>query len=213
MMPTMAGAPKMAQSDSTQDKRTLRLEMNKIDELFSAPDVNPSSTHALEILGESGIEYLRKRMMARWRRQKEIDRLIIQLPPVQSPNVAQTPDILTQQVGSAIRRYCAAHIASDRQALRLSRQLARRQGLIALVVTLFAIGSLMLLLAGNLGILADDTRGILIVLSLFAASLAIWDALESMLFDWVPFVIDSRIYHMISSLEVVVEFPVSSVAL
>jgi len=59
---------------------------------------------------------------------------------------------------------------------------------------------------GSLGLLSDYLRGILIVLSLFAASIAIWDALQSMIFDWVPFVSDHWVYRMISSLEVIVEW-------
>jgi hypothetical protein len=43
--------------------------------------------------------------------------------------------------------------------------------------------------------------GVVTLLSVFAASLAIWDALESLFFDWVPFARESAAYRWIGSLD------------
>ena len=44
------------------------LPLNQIDELFSAPDANPFSTHEVDLLGESGIECIKKRIDRLWPR-------------------------------------------------------------------------------------------------------------------------------------------------
>jgi hypothetical protein len=48
-------------------------------------------------------------------------------------------------------------------------------------------------------------RGILTILAVYAASLAIWDSLDSLLFDWAPFVRDNATYRLISELEIGLE--------
>jgi hypothetical protein len=48
-------------------------------------------------------------------------------------------------------------------------------------------------------------RGILTILAVYAASLAIWDSLDSLLLDWAPFARDNATYHLISVLDIRLE--------
>jgi hypothetical protein len=70
---------------------------------------------------------------------------------------------------------------------------------------LFALALMFVFYVGPLGFLPGWLRGILTILAAYAASLAIWDSLDSFLFDWAPFVRDNATYRLISAIEVVVE--------
>ena len=48
-------------------------------------------------------------------------------------------------------------------------------------------------------------RGILIVLALYACSVLSFDAVWSLVFDWVPFVQENAVYRVLKGMEVVVE--------
>ena len=45
------------------------LQLNSIDELFTAPAVNPFSTHEVDILGQSGLDCIQKQVTRYWPRR------------------------------------------------------------------------------------------------------------------------------------------------
>jgi hypothetical protein len=73
---------------------------------------------------------------------------------------------------------------------------------IAGVATLVAVLVLLALVNGLLDTLNPFLRGMLIALSLFSASLTIWDALERLFFGWVPYSIGNRAYRVLGGLSV-----------
>jgi hypothetical protein len=185
----------MAHSPDTQ----LVLQLQRIDELFNAPDADPFSSRAIDVLGEAGFDVLWKRMVRRWPQRPDLQRVIVQLPPDQL-----TPD-LVRTTRTALQRYCAAKIEDNRQQRRfITRKALRLLGYSALI-TVFALALMFVFYVGPLGFLPGWLRGILTILAVYAASLAIWDSLDSFLFDWAPFVRDNTTYRLISDIEVVVE--------
>ena len=185
----------MAHSPDTQ----LVLQLQRIDELFNAPDADPFSGREIDVLGEAGFDVLWKRMVRRWPQRPDLQRVILQLPSDQL-----TPD-LAGTARTALQRYCAAKIEDNRQRRRfITRQALRLLGYSALILV-FALALMVAFYVGPLGFLPGWLRGILTILAVYAASLAVWDSLDSFLFDWAPFVRDNATYRLISAIEVVVE--------
>lgn len=183
---------------TTSQGRDLELELDDIDTLFRAPDVNPFSTRAVDALGESGFDYLAKRVKAAWSRRGVFERLIITLP------VDRIAPDTAERTRAAIERVCAAQLEENRiqraQAMRVGRrQLAIALAILALDVVVLAWISTWAT-DGPPGVLA----GVLAVLAIFAGSLAIWDAIESLVFNWVPFVLDDTCYRILRTLDVVI---------
>jgi hypothetical protein len=177
----------------------LALQLQRIDELFNAPEVDPFSSRAIDVLGESGFDLLWKRMVRRWPQRPDLQRVIVQLPPDQL-----TPD-LAKSTRTALQRYCAAKIEDNRRQRRFITRKALRLVGYAALIAVFAVALMFVFYVGPLGFLPGWLRGILTILAVYAASLAIWDSLDSLLFDWAPFVRDNTTCRLISEIEVVVE--------
>jgi hypothetical protein len=181
------------------------IELNHVDEMFNAPDTNPFSTREVETFGEAGITRLQKRIQQRWPRRPRFTRLTLRLPPDQiTPNS-------TAQMRAAIQRYCEAQIEKNHVQRRRATQIGLRQLVIALMILLFDVMVLYWVVNAAGGVRAPSdvlpgfVRGVLIVLVLFAGSLTIWDAIESLAFNWVPFVLDDASYWTIRAMDVVLE--------
>ncbi len=173
----------------------LVLQLRRFDEMFNAPDADPFSSREIDVLGESGFDVLWKRMVRRWPRRPDLQRVVVQLPPDQL-----TPD-LAEAAHTALQRYCAAKIEDNRRQRRfITRKALRLLGYSALIL-LCALVLIFLFYVGPLGFLPGWLRGILTILAAYAASLAIWDSLDSLLFEWAPFVRDNTTYTLISALD------------
>lgn len=185
----------MTPSPDTQ----LVLQLQRIDELFNAPQADPFSSRAIDVLGEAGFDVVWKRMVRRWPQPPALQRVIVQLPSAQL-----TPD-LAETTRAALQRYCAAKIEDNRQQRRfITRKALRLLGYAALILV-FALALIFVFYVGPLSFLPGWLRGLLAILAAYAASLAIWDSLDSFLFDWAPFVRDNATLRLIGRLEVSVE--------
>ena len=185
----------MTDSPDTQ----LVLQLRRIDELFNAPDADPFSSREIDILGETGFDVVWKRMVRRWPQRPDLQRVIVQLPPDQlTPSLVET-------ARTALQRYCATKIEDNRQRRRFTTRKALRLWGYAGLILLFALVLMFLLFAGPLQFLPGWLRAILSILAVYAFALANWDVLDSLLFDWAPFVRDNTTYRLISALELIVE--------
>ena len=174
----------------------LVLPLKHIDELFNAPEADPFSSRELDVLGESGFDLLWKRMVRRWPRRSDLQKVIVQLPPDQL-----TPD-LAETTRTALQRYCAAKIEENRQQRRFTTRKALRLWGYAWLILLFALVLIFLFYVAPLQFLPGWLRGVLSILAIYAFALANWDALDSLLFDWAPFVRDNATYTLISALDI-----------
>jgi hypothetical protein len=174
----------------------LVLPLRSIDELFNAPDANPFSSREMDVLGESGFDVLWKRMVRCWPRRPDLQRVIVQLPPDQI-----TPD-LPESARVAWQRYCAAKIENNRQQRQRTTRKALRLWGYAGLILLFALVLIFLLYVAPLQFLPGWLRAILSLLAIYAFAVANWDALDSLLFDWAPFVRDNTTYRLISLIDI-----------
>jgi hypothetical protein len=181
----------MAHSSDTE----FVLPLRRIDELFNAPDADPFSSREMDVLGEAGFDLLWKRMVRRWPRRPSLQRVIVQLPPDQL-----TPD-LADKTRTAWQRYCAAKIDYNRQQRKLTTRKALRLWGYAGLILLVTLALIFLFFAGPLQFLPGWLRAILSLLAVYAFALANWDALDSLLFEWAPFVRDNATYRLISLLD------------
>lgn len=181
----------MTDSSETQ----LTLSLRRIDELFNAPEANPFSSRAVDRLGEAGFEVVRKRLVRKWPQRPALQRVIVQLPPDQI-----TPD-LAENARAAWQRYCAAKIEDNRRQRRFITRKALRLWGYAGLILLFTLALMVSFFAGPLQFLPEWLRAIVSLLAVYAFALANWDALDSLLFDWAPFVRDNATYRLISQLD------------
>jgi hypothetical protein len=175
------------------------LPLNQIDELFTAPDANPFSTHEIDVLGESGLDFIKKRLARLWPRRPGSLQVTLQLP------AEQITPTLKGETRSAIQRYCSDRIASNRLQRGLVMQRAWRQFTGAVIAALTALLVIALLALNPFGLLPEALRGVLTVLAAFAIAVLIFDSLWSLVFDWIPFVQDNTVHTVLMSLDLAIE--------
>jgi hypothetical protein len=185
--------------------QTLTLALNRLSELFSAPEINPFSTKPVDLRGESGLAYLHRRARLRWLRSFSATQLTIQLPAAELPADGPAVAALAQATQAALARYCQAQVRHNEQTWRGERALLRRQLRVVLPVALVSFALLLVILTGVL--LPDHPllQGVLIVVTLFAASLALFDVLTGIFFGWTPYAMDNRAYRLLGNLRINIE--------
>ena len=108
---------------------------------------------------------------------------------------------LAQATQTALQRYCQEQVRHNEQTLRGELTLLRRQLWVALPVALLSFALLLLTVTGVLLPEHPLLQGVLIVVTLFAASLALFDVLTGIFFGWVPYAIDNRAYRVLGNLK------------
>ena len=181
-------------------KQDVILKLNTVDELFTAPDIDPFSENAINVLGEAALPYASRQMLARRIRHWQEARLVIQLPPDQI-----TPD-LQAQAQAAVQRYCTAKIADNRLTIRLSRvRSAIGLGIVA-IISAVVMGVAWLLFNTIFAAQADSTIAALVFASISVfVWVILWDPMEKLIFDWVSPALENRIMSGIMGMELVVE--------
>jgi hypothetical protein len=175
------------------------LKLNTIDELFTAPDVNPFSDNELDVLGEAALMHAVRRMLARRIRHWHEARLIIQLPPEQI-----TPD-LQVQTQAAVRRFCTAKIEDNRLTIRLSRV---RSAIGLAMVTLISVVVIVAawLLFNTIFAALSDTVGVVVAASVSVfVWVILWDPMEKLIFDWVTPTLENRYLRGIMDMDLIIE--------
>lgn len=90
----------MSTSTITPDDIIIRIDTTV--QLFNTPAINPFSSKVIDVLGESALTRIRRRLLAQPLRNWENVRLVIKLPADQiTPN-------LQQETTQAVRRYVDA---------------------------------------------------------------------------------------------------------
>ena len=181
-------------------KQDVFLKLNTIDELFNAPDVNPFSDNAIDVLGEAALPHAVRQMLARRIRHWQAARLVIQLPPDQI-----TPD-LQAQTRAAVQRYCTAKIEDNRLTIRLSRVRSGIGLLLVAVISAAVVAVAWLLFNTIFAAQADTTVAALVFASISVfVWVILWDPMEKLIFDWVTPALENRNLSGIMGMELVIE--------
>ncbi len=176
------------------------LKLNAIGELFNAPDINPFSKNAVDVLGEAALMHAVRQMLARRIRHWHEARLVIQLPPDQI-----TPD-LQAQTRAAVQRYCTAKIADNRLTIRLSRVRSAIGLVMVTIISVVVMGVAWLLFNTIFAAQADTTVSALVFASISVfVWVILWDPMEKLIFDWVSPSLENRTLRGIMGMELVIE--------
>jgi hypothetical protein len=175
------------------------LPLNSIDEFFNAPDVNPFSTHEVDILGQSALDCIEKRVTRHWPRKPRTVHVKLQLPADQI-----TPGIV-DETRTALQRYCAKHIEGNRVHRQVVIQRSFRQLAYAGLGSLAALVVIALLAINPFGIFIEPVRDVLMMLSALAIGVLTFDAVWSVAFDWLPFVQDNTVHTIMMAMDLAIE--------
>jgi len=193
------------QNGAAPSPHAFRLTLSQVSNLFSAPAANPFATGESEVLGVAGIDYLHKSLKRPLPQSVDITQLVLVLPAQTLPDTPRARMQLAAEIQSALRHLCAAKIATNQQARRVAMRASGRQLLASLLWTVLAICLTVAVANGWLSILPPFVQGVVVVLGLLAASLAIWDAADALIFQWAPFTIDNHAYRVMGDLDVQIE--------
>jgi hypothetical protein len=176
------------------------LKLNTIGELFNAPEINPFSENAIDVLGEAALLHAARQMLGRRIRHWHEARLVIQLPPDQL-----APD-LQAQTQAAVQRYCTAKIEDNRLTIRLSRVRSAIGLAVVAIISAVVVGAALLLFSTIFAAQADTAIAALVMacISVFVWVI-LWDPMEKLIFDWVSPALENRILRGIMGMELVVE--------
>ena len=175
------------------------LPLKDIDELFNAPDVNPFSTHEVDILGQSALDCIEKHVTRHWPRKPNSVHVTLQLPADQL-----TPGLI-ESTREAVQRYCTIKIESNRVHRQVVIQRSLQQLAYAGLGSVAALVIIVLLAQNPFGLLIQPVRDVLMMLSALAIGVLTFDALWSVAFDWLPFVQDNTVHTMMMDMDLAIE--------
>jgi hypothetical protein len=178
---------------------SINLPINDIDEVFNAPDVNPFSTHEVDILGQSALDCIEKRVTQYWPRKPRSMHVTLQLPADKI-----TTDLL-ETTRAAVRRYCSKKIEDNQMHRQVVIQRSLKQLAYAGLGSLAALVIIALLAMNPFGVLITPVRDVLMMLSGLAIGVLAFDALWSVVFDWLPFVQANTVHTMIMGMDLAIE--------
>ncbi|MGL4651663.1 MAG: hypothetical protein ACRC1H_19805, partial [Caldilineaceae bacterium] len=168
-----------------------RIDVDSVDELFNAPDVDPFSPSESSVLGQAALETLLTQLQLAPLKSTKGVHLVIGIPTHQL-----SPDV-TPRLAQAIRRYAQARVADNQLQVRLSRK-QHLYGLLAVtVIVLIAIAIAALLLLTVLATASTTLQTtVMASVSLFSWVI-LWGALEALLFDWTePAAANRALHHL-----------------
>jgi hypothetical protein len=193
-------SPATAISASQAPMRELVIAVNKLEDLFNAPDVNPLVDRDLRALGEPALDRAIRDLQSNGVRDRRPIRLRIDISAEQVASAGGT-----DRVAKAIHRYCVAKIADNAAAIHLTRRRARRgmQIAVALVAVFSALAYVLLttVLAHAGGAIHAIVLG---GLSVFAW-VVLWDTLEAWIFDPIAPSFENRALSRLRDADVVVD--------
>lgn len=175
------------------------LDLDSLDELFNAPAVNPFSSRELAILGEAGVEHLQKSLLKNWPRFPKRLSCTLRLP------AEQIEAGLVERTRLAFQRYCTEQAADNR--LRQANTLHSALGQLGMACILLpiALGAFYLGFINPPGYLPPLLSQILALLIVLAGGVALFDALWSLMFDWLPYYQKANTLERLLSIDLSIE--------
>lgn len=167
-------------------------------QLFRAPEADPFLPNEVEILGQSGMDRIITRILARRARTRDIKRLTVHLP-------ASQIDATTQpEVAAAIHRYGAVRIEDNNLQIRaVVAQAIRKMIIVAIFLAIFFLVVAGFWFYGNLQDrpAIDTLLGYSIVLIVWVTW---WTPVGSLFFDWIPYYRENAVLKYLMGMAIVV---------
>ncbi|MGE5334522.1 MAG: hypothetical protein ACM3N4_07470 [Nitrososphaerota archaeon] len=180
------------------DSPDLVVEIGAVDQLFNAPPINAFSERNVEVLGVAGLSYV-ARQLQNHRRDWQRLRLVIRLPADQI-----TPG-LDARLADAVRRYCHAKLEDNALEIRMIRI---RSGVGLSIIAVIVVAIIAIAYFMFTGVLADTPQAarylVAGAISVFSW-VVLWDVLEALIFNPIPFQRENAALRKIAALAIVVE--------
>jgi hypothetical protein len=173
--------------------------LDDVNQLFTALDLNPFSTSEIDLLGESAMDRIIRKMLSNRLRSRDVARMTVELPADQISATTES------EVSAAVKRFCKARIEDNELTISTSIRQALTL-LIIVIVVVAAIGAVLAFLFWNGRLSTSEPIGILVAFSYSVlAWVTLWDPVESLAFDWNPGYRENRVLRHLSEMEVVVQ--------
>ncbi len=173
---------------------TIVIELNDIQSLFVAPELNLLSNNELEILGQPGMMRVLYRLKPQSLQSQM--RLVLLLPP------EKIEPHLEEKVQSGIKRFCTLKIEDNNNKLKLLRQMWWRStlnGVLFLAACIFLAN-----LSGGdwLPFLPPLLKPVLTEGFTIIGWVGLWHPVETLLYDWIPIVRENDVYQLIRAMDI-----------
>lgn len=181
------------------DSSQIVVDLDDVNQLFTALDLNPFSTSEIDLLGESAMDRIIRKMLSNRLRSRDVARMTVELPADQISATTES------EVSAAVKRFCKARIEDNELTISTSIRQALTL-LIIVIVVVAAIGAVLAFLFWNGRLSTSEPIGILVAFSYSVlAWVTLWDPVESLAFDWNPGYRENRVLRHLSEMEVVVQ--------
>ncbi len=176
--------------------KDVTLSLKTVDHLFIAPEVNPFSDVEMELLGQPALLRVMKKLEPGFFRRGGKIRLTILLPPDQI-----TPD-LQKQVDAALHRFCQTHITDNRLRIRQTIWVGLRALLPGLLFLGVSMGLSSMFSSQVLTFISEGVNNLLAEGFVVIGWIALWNPVQSFLYDWVPFWRANQIYRYMMTMDI-----------
>jgi hypothetical protein len=181
------------------DSSQIVVDLDDVNQLFTALDLHPFSTSEIDLLGESAMDRIIRKMLSNRLRSRDVARMTVELPADQISATTES------EVSAAVKRFCKARIEDNELTISTSIRQALTL-LIIVIVVVAAIGAVLAFLFWNGRLSTSEPIGILVAFSYSVlAWVTLWDPVESLAFDWNPGYRENRVLRHLSEMEVVVQ--------
>lgn len=189
-----------AATTDTADTYNMAMTVSTLDDLFNAPAVNPFVDSDLRAIGEPALHRIVRELQVHKLRDKRRVRLTLRVPANQL-----TPERGPAQVTQAIQRYCDAKTNDNALAIRIAREHARRQLTIATISSLIVLSVAYLLYISVLSQAGQPVQVVVFGSASVYVWVVMWDTLEELIFDPIPYAQENRSLRRLRDAEIVVQ--------
>jgi hypothetical protein len=181
---------------SQSNVKDVTISLRTVAQLFIAPEVNPFAEDEVELLGEPALLRVLKRTEPGFFRRGGKIRLTVLLPPDQI-----TPD-LSDQVDSAIRRYCQARIGDNRLQIRRTIWSGLRALPFGLIFLGVSMGLSAMFDSQVITFIPDGLNNLLAEGFVVFGWIALWNPVSAFIYDWAPFGREIQVYRYMMAMEI-----------
>ena len=176
--------------------KEITISLKTIEQLFVAPEVNPFAEDEVELLGEPALLRVLKRTEPGFFRRGGQVRLTVLLPPDQI-----TPK-LSEQVASAIHRYCQARIGDNRLQIRRTIWTGLRALPFGLIFLGVSMGLSALFNSQVIAFIPEGLNNLLAEGFVVFGWIALWNPVSAFIYDWVPSWREMQVYRYMMAMDI-----------
>jgi len=176
--------------------KEISLSLDSVEHLFVAPQFNPFAEKEVELLGQSGLARVLKKMEPGSLRHGVKVRLTVLLPPTQI-----TPD-LPERVNKALLRYCQAQIEDNHLRIKRTIWIGLRGFPFGLLFLGVCMGLSATFSSQVLTFIPENLNNLLAEGLIVIGWIALWNPVSAFIYDWVPFWRENQVYRTMMTMDI-----------